>query len=85
VVVAPPPREHVVAAAPLHTTPPPPTRVVVVGCVGYDDDNDDDWNGERILSHVPTTSTHGFNISGSAIVDAATSLVFLVVPDKVEE
>jgi hypothetical protein len=84
---APPPREHVVAAAPIHTTPPPPpTRVVVVGCVGYDDDDDDDdWYGERILSHVPTTSTHGFNISGSAIVDAATWVVVLVVPDKVEE
>jgi hypothetical protein len=57
----------------------------VVGCVGYDDDDDDDWYGERILSHVPTTSTHGFNISGSAIVDAATWVVVLVVADKFEE
>ena len=41
--------------------------MVVVGRVWYDDD--DDWYGKRILSRIPTTSTHSFNTSVAIVLD----------------
>jgi hypothetical protein len=38
-----------------------------------------------MMTTATMISTHGFNMPGFAIVDAASWLVVLVVPDKVEE